>query len=316
MPYGQGPAVRNELPPGFEYIGVQAPPPAPKKVMVRYMGTKPDGRVIGYTTEVQDLPENCTVKQLQQLVYDLLGITSRTPIELRYWGNVLTTHDADGRELSLTHHAVSERSEVTVVVKTRVQACRVGEVFGEGAITRLRVASHKFDAPLAIEGLDEHTTVLDVKKHIQNALLRNSIYLVKVPAANGVAGVTPFTLVTMNADGTPMMLNAKTGEHFVNDSGGGGGGKAAKGAGKVLRRVCDGLVGSVSDAELWEVRLEPAEQEIFFNGRPIADETLLSAAGLVNNEKVYLSFRAPYDPPEWQGPPPGKAKGGGGEKKK
>ena len=90
--------------------------------------------------------------------------------------------------------------------------------------------------------------------------------------------------------------------------------KSTKGAGKTLRRVSDGLRGTVSDADLWEVRLEPAEQTLYFNGRALEDETLLSSLGLVQNEKIYLSFRAPYDPPEWQGPPPGKA--GGGKKKK
>ena len=85
--------------------------------------------------------------------------------------------------------------------------------------------------------------------------------------------------------------------------------------GKELRRVSDGLVGTVNDADLWEVRLEPEQQVLHFRGFALPEESTLGSHELTNNDKLYLFFKAPWEPDEWEGPKAGGGKEKGGKKK-
>ena len=64
-------------------------------------------------------------------------------------------------------------------------------------------------------------------------------------------------ILATNADGET--FEVKPGEHFVKDAGGGGGGKGKGPPG--LRRVSDGMVGTLQEPDVWEMKLDDAEQQ-------------------------------------------------------
>jgi hypothetical protein len=300
------------LPSGLEldsrrFAGITAPPPAqrpsaPTKLRVRYKVTKADGRIKDEITVLDPLPEQCTVRDLQMLMHEHMGLSPRHPIELRFWGQKLEllgtgVAGQDHVDRPLAFYAIKDHSELTVVVKPLQP---LSQVRRDGPVTRLRVMSHKLGAGIPLDGLLPEHRIGDLKLMLKAYLQRSPIFLVKGQAPPGTPAPPPvvFTL----AD-------------FTTDAGGGGGGKG-KGAGGMLRRVSDGMVGTLAEPDLWELKLEPEQNpSLQFCGFPLPDDSLISSHSLVNNEIIYLNFAAPWEPDD----PVGKGGGGGdkgGKKKK
>ena len=74
-----------------------------------------------------------------------------------------------------------------------------------------------------------------------------------------------------------------------------------------VEAAVDGLL------EVVQLLLEPEKQLVLFQGALLADDTTLGGAGCVNSERLYLEFRAPWEPEEGEAqgaakPPPKKKK--------
>ena len=287
------------LPDGLDLEVPFAPPSTPRKLSVRYTVTKPNGRVVRTSSVIEELPPHCTVRDVELIMHEMLGVSPRRSLELQYWGKTL---DPD---LMLKEYGIKDHSELTVVVKPQLPDCKVREgAHFEPAFTRLRVASHKLAAPIALDEIGPETTVLQLKTKLKERLIKEPIFLARNP--------TQFTLSNGET-----VLPSNTFDHYVvNTAPGGGGGKGGKGGGgKELRRVSDGLVGTVNDADLWEVRPEPEQQVLHFRGFALPEESTLGSHELTNNDKLYLFFKAPWEPDEWEGPKAGGGKEKGGKKK-
>jgi len=313
------------LPPGLvldskRFIGTNGPMPSkgppldsrnqsPKQLKVRYMKTRPDGRLKAESLIIEDLPENVTVRYMLWQIREMLQISPRHPVELRYWGEPLELlgTGVEGEEVHdrrLAYYSIKEHSELTVVVKPLLpQAQARQHPQCETNVQRLRVMSHKLGAAIPIEGIVPELRVRDLKAAIVEWLKKNPIYLVRGPPKPGIMCTTP--------DGTT--VEVKAGDHFVKDS---GGGAAAKGKGPPgMRRVSDGLVGAMQEPDIWEMKLDELEQKpaLQFNGFTLPDDTLVSQHNFVNHEILYLQFTLPWEPDD---PKPIAKEGGGGKKKK
>ena len=274
----------------LELEGPYAPPVTPRKVAVRCSTVKPNGRIVPLVTTIENLPQHCTVRDLQLLMYDFLSVSIRNPMELRYWGKTL---DPDKM---LKHYAIKEHSEITVVVKPKLPE---GVPCGSSELLRIRFSSHNLQAPLAVDGVSNDLTVLDLKRMLQAQLKAAPIFL---------------ALEGQPEDERTGTMAMSVGDHFVTDNSGPG----AKGKGVLrMRRVKDNVVGMVNDVQLAELKLEPEQMNLLHGGLVMPDEALLGTLGLVNNERLYLDFKPPWPQP-WipeEGAAPPKEKGGGKKKK-
>lgn len=277
---------------------------SPTCLKVRYMATRADGRLKPEQLTIEELPENVTVRYMVWLIREMLKISPRHPVELRYWGEPLEFTGETGEDRRLSYYSIKEHSELSVVVKPALSPTMArNHPMCEPNATRLRVASHKLGAAIPIEGLVPEMRVRDIKATIIEWLKKNPIFLVRGPPRPGIMCTKP--------DGTTEEV--RPGEHFVRDSGGGGGGKG-KGAPANLRRVSDGLVGALQEADFWEMKLDEQEQKpsIHFNGFPLPDDSYVASHGLVNHEILYLNFWLPWE----ENDPKPVEKAGGGKKKK
>lgn len=252
-----------------------APPGTPRKVNVRFNTVKPDGRIVSTVTTIENLPPNCSVRDLQLLMYDHLSVSIRQPVELRYWGKTLDL------ELLLKDYAIKEHSEIQVVIKPQLPEGVPIPFSGPNELTRVRFISHKLQAPIAVEGVTSDMSVLDLKRLLQGVLAKSSTFLAKC---------------AMPSDERTGTMEVRIGDQFVMD---GPASAAGKGKGIVrMKRVKDGVIGLVSDAELVELKLEPEQMTLLFGGLPMGDETVLGSLGLANNERIYLDFCPPWESKE------------------
>lgn len=339
------------LPPGLvidpkRFIGTNGPMPSkgpplesrnesPKQLKVRYMKTKPDGRLKAETLLIDDLPEFVTVRYMILQIREMLRISPRHPVELRYWGEPLelTGTGADGEEQierTLAYYSIKEHSELNVVIKPLLPLAQARQHRQcEPNVNRLRVVSHKLASPIPIEGIVPELRIRDLKAAIVEWLKKNPIYLVRGPPRPGIMCATAIDLMKVgdqyferknlkpadlvNAVEVPAATNVevKAGDHFIKDSAGG----AAKGKGPAgMRRVSDGLVGTLQEPDFWEMKLdEETMPMIQFDGFNLPDDSLVSSHGFVNHELVFLHFRLPWEPDD---PKPVAKEGGGKGKKK
>ena len=350
---GKGPDVLP-IPEGLEldprrYVGSGPPtraeqkPPCPTRIRIRYTLTDKDGRVKFEYAEIEPIPEDCTVKGLISFIHEcgplqLQQLSIRSPVELKYHGQLLAF------EKPLSDYAIKNGAELQLVVRPRL-ADFVAKVAGDPNVERVRITSHKLGMPTVIDGLTNQTTVLELKQKLSEYFKENPSWLVKGPDPPVVAGPRPAVTLPMT-DGTNVEL--RVGDHLIRDGGGAGavaGGKDKKVGGGMLRRVNGGPTNFpyygqylVEEAkalpELWQVKIdlestttEDPETKVktttrndpwlnlFYAGLPLKDEDALGKLGIVNNESLYLNFKAPFDVPE---PDPNtlKAKDKGGTKKK
>ena len=313
LPIPPGQELESQRFTGLKKVPAEQRPPSPSRVRVRFTYTDRAGRIKTDSADVEPLPENCTVQQLVMLLHEfgppaLQLLSVRHPIEVRYHGETLD------KDKTLADYAVKEHSVLQLVVKPKLADFQAHEA-GESSVTRVLVVSHKLAAPIPVDGISAETTVLDLKKMLIERLKASPIYLVRGPVPPVAMAREPIKLP--QADGPEIEL--RVGEQFVKppaDAGGGGGGK--KGGGGGLRRVPDGLCpeGLTLDM-LWPLTLDLENDklvQIYHKGWILPDEKLLNSSGLINNEQLYLNFRAPWEPDE---PPPGqKPEKGGGKKKK
>tara|TARA_B100000795_G_scaffold118494_1_gene88146 strand:- start:2657 stop:3829 length:1173 start_codon:yes stop_codon:yes gene_type:complete len=172
---------------------------------VKYSSINVEGRLNTVTHHVDELPENCSVRDLELRMYDLLGVSPRQPMELRYFGKSLDSkkllkdyairdpfmpmghRDKDGVGYDAESHLRSYTeglkagvlglsggdgalAEITVVVKPKLlkgQPVPGGDV----PFKRVRLASNKLQQPLSLEGVSGETTVLELKQMV-TALLK------------------------------------------------------------------------------------------------------------------------------------------------
>lgn len=312
------------MPPGLRldprrFIGHNGPMPSkgppleqrtdsPKALKVKYNRVDAEGRLKPEILMIEDLPEHVTVRHMHWQMHEMLRLSPRHPLQLRYWGEPLELlgTGVDGEEhfdRPLSYYSIKEHSELTVVVKPLLPLAQArNHPMCDPNLARLRVVSHKLGAPIPIEGIVPELRVRDLKLAIVEWLKKNPIFLVRGPPRPGIMCTT--------ADGT--QVEVKAGEHFVKDA---SGGAAAKGKGPPgLRRVSDGLVGALQEPDVWEMKLDEAEQKpsIQFNGLPLPDDSLVNSHGLVNHEIIYLNFALPWE----ENDPKPAAKEGGGKKKK
>jgi len=278
----------------LELEGADAPPVTPRKVAVRCSRVKQtSGRIGPLVTTIEDLPKHCTVRQLQLLMYDHLDVSIRHPIELRYWGKTLEL------DKMLKAYAIKEHSEIQIVVKPKLPD---GVYAGSPTLERLRFTSHNLQAPIAIDGVSNDMTILDLKGLVQAHLKANPIWLCILPPPGVTADLAEKT-------GTMMM---KTGDHFVIDPAGGY--AKAKGVLKV-KRVVDNAFGVVNEADMALLVLPPEQMTLMHDGVKLNEEAALGSLGLVNNEQLYLEFKPPWPQPWLPDPDAPPPKGGGGDKK-
>ena len=321
------------MPPGLRlepkrFIGGNGPMPSkgppldqrhvsPKQLKVRYMATRPDGRLKPETLLIEDLPDNVSERYMMWQMYEMLNISPRHPLELRFWGEPLELFGTgvDGEEhldRPLSYYSIKEHSEVTVVVKPLLPLHQARKnPLCDYNLTRLRVASHKLGASIPVDlttGNLADMKVRSIKDALVDYLKKNPIYLVRGPPRPGI-------LLT-KADGETAEVRA--GDHFVKDTGGAAAGGKGKGP-PGLRRVPDPrdpltgmpspLSGALQEADVWEMKLGEEElPSIQFNGFPLSDDSLITSHQFVNNEIIYLNFKLPWEENDPK-PVPG-AKGG------
>lgn len=260
---GKGPD-KLPLPPGIEYdpkrfVGSHAPPEkspcTPSHVKIRYLVTDKEGRIKTEYADIDPIPEGCTVKELISLIHEfgpnrLQQLSIRSPVELRYLGQPL------GFEKRLDAYAIKNGSELQVVVKPKL-ADYAALAAGDSQITRVRIVSHKLAMPTILDGLTPETTVLDLKKQLNEKFKANPSWLVRGPVPPVAAGPRPPVQIQMT-DGS--MVELRVGDHLIKDGGAaaGGGGKDKKGAGGMLKRISDGVLveQAKADPELWMITLD------------------------------------------------------------
>ena len=172
---------------------------------VKYSSINVEGRLNTVTHHVEDLPENCSVRDLELRMYDLLGVSPRQPMELRYFGKSLDSkkllkdyairdpfmpmdhREKDGRGYDAESHLRSYTqglkagvlgssggdgglAEITVIVKPKLLKGRPVPG-GDVPFKRVRLASNKLQQPLTLDGVSGETTVLELKQMV-TALLK------------------------------------------------------------------------------------------------------------------------------------------------
>ena len=172
---------------------------------VKYSSINVEGRLTTMTHHVEGLPEDCSVRDLELRMYDLLGVSPRQPIELRYFGKSLDStkllkdyairdpfvpmdhREKGGRGYDAESHLRSYTAgvkagvlgssggdrglaEITVIVKPKLlKGSPVPG--GDVPLTRVRLASNKLQQPLCLDGVSGETTVLEIKQMV-SALLK------------------------------------------------------------------------------------------------------------------------------------------------
>mmetsp|Transcript_1512 Transcript_1512/g.3796 ORF Transcript_1512/g.3796 Transcript_1512/m.3796 type:complete len:110 (-) Transcript_1512:784-1113(-) len=89
------------------------PPTSPAQVKVKYRALDEEGRMEERVV-TQDLPEECSVKALIGLCYDITNASPRQPLELHYWGKVLEPSKL------LRDYAIKAHSEIKVVLRPKL----------------------------------------------------------------------------------------------------------------------------------------------------------------------------------------------------
>ena len=316
LPLPSGLALDSRRFAGTSAIPPEQKPRSPTKLRVKYTITDKEGRIKTEVTLLDPLPQDCTVRDLQSMMHEHLNLSPRHPIELRYWGQPLEAFGTgvkgqEQMDRPLAYYAIKDHSELTVVIKPMMgmgQARALARP--DGQVSRLRIMSHKLGAPIPLEELTPELTVGDLKRKIKEYLARAPIFLVRGPTPPVPnPPPVPLTLMEPLADGTAA-VDAKVGDHFVQDTGG-----AAKGkGGGALKRVSDGQVGTLVETDIWKFQIEPEQKPTLqYAGFVLDDESLVTSHGFMNNEIINLNFVAPWEPDE-PIPPPGG--GGKGKKKK
>jgi hypothetical protein len=294
--------------------------PTPSLVKVRYTYTDPEGRLKTSVDSVEEVPDKCTVGELIALILDhgptpLQMLSMRQPILLRYHGQTMRN------DAPLSSYSLKNGAELQLVVKPRLTDYEALEQ-GDPKVTRLRVMSHKLQAPMTVTELGPSSTIGDVKRLLRELLSRAPIWLVK-GAEPLKLGSAPAPILLPQADGEGNDVELRVGDQLMRPAaadggGGGGGGKGKKGGGGLLRRVRDGQMveQAKADPECWQLVLDPEDTQcnLFFNGFILPDEKLVSECRLIHNDMLYLNFKAPWEMDE----PVGKekeAKEKGGKKK-
>jgi hypothetical protein len=144
-----------------------APPKTPEKVNVRCTSVRPNGRIVPMVMTIENLPQHCSVRDLQDLMYEQLDVSIRQPLELRYWGKQLDP------ERLLKDFAVTERSEIQVVVKPKRPEGMASAIPSVDP-SRVRLSSHKLQTPIVADGISAEMSVLDLKMRVQTAIAKVS----------------------------------------------------------------------------------------------------------------------------------------------
>jgi len=279
--------------------GLSAPPESPTTLNIKYSSVDVEGRIRNNIYKVEDLIPNCSVKQLEDIVYDLLGLSTRQPIELRYWGKPLD------KERLLKDYAIKDNpikdhagiAEITVVVRPKLPA-GVPVPGAELPLKRVRLASNKLQQPLAVEeGVTREMTVLELKQKVAATFQKQTVYL----AAD-----------KCEADERTGTMALLKGDQLLLEQANVGGKKG------VMRcnRPRDGCTGIVMETDVFELSLPVEEQQLFFEGLRMDDGHSLGHFELVHNERLFLEFRWPWDRNDEAEGGAAPKKEAGGKKKK
>jgi len=306
---------------------------------VKYSSINVEGRLNTVTHHVEDLPENCSVRDLELRMYDLLGVSPRQPMELRYFGKSLDSkkllkdyairdpfmpmdhREKDGRGYDAESHLLSYTqglkagvlgssggdgglAEITVIVKPKLLKGRPVPG-GDVPFKRVRLASNKLQQPLTLDGVSGETTVLELKQMV-TALLKTKETRVFLAHAAAPADERIDTETCKSID---LLM----GDHIALEQESFGG---KKGTNKV-KRMRDGVVGLMNETDATLLELTPEEQTLFFEGLVMSDTTTLASYELVHNERLFVDFRWPWQGPEEEPAAAGaKKEAKGGKKKK
>mmetsp|Transcript_1513 Transcript_1513/g.3798 ORF Transcript_1513/g.3798 Transcript_1513/m.3798 type:complete len:215 (-) Transcript_1513:476-1120(-) len=144
------------------------PPTSPAQVKVKYRALDEEGRMEERVV-TQDLPEECSVKALIGLCYDITNASPRQPLELHYWGKVLEPSKL------LRDYAIKAHSEIKVVLRPKLPKGAL--ISCSDPLCRLRLVSSKLEAPIVIDNITGEVTGAELKGLVCAQLKRNAIWL-------------------------------------------------------------------------------------------------------------------------------------------
>ena len=265
-----------------EHRWLDEAPSTPRSVKVHYSRTDHAGRLEQTAINVP-LPPHCNVATLLDMLQEELGLSPRQPLEMRLWGAVLDTSRLF-RDMSLKEDSAG----LALIMKRpppipSAALCAV-------PLTRLRVRSHKLQLPVTVDGLTGDTVVGELKRLFAERNQRNPIYMAPEPR---------------EPDERTGAMGLRKGDQLMLDGGKGGDGK--KGVMRV-KRVRDGELGSVAEADVVELKIDPEVMVVFFEGEVLGDEKPLGKCGFIHNDLVFVDFPLPWESAE-------DDKKGGGDKK-
>jgi len=173
-----------------------------------------------------------------------------------------------------------------VIARPRLQA----SAFTQGEpVKRVRLVSTKLQDGFTIDELFEEATVLDLKKLVQAHFAKNVTYFAQNKSAGDERSGT------MAVDACDQLVSL-------------GSAGAKKGVLKV-QKVCDEEEGLVLETDVAQLQLGLESFNIIFEGRVLPEESTLEACGLINNERLVLDFRWPWDAGDDGKDSSGKGKG-------
>lgn len=273
---------------------------APKTVLIR-------SPLHGIHT-FDSLPEEATVAQLMHSVAERLRLAPGRQVQLSSWGNDLPEH----RTLSQC------RLKTNSVLDMRVMLSK-GDGFLRSTLERVRVINTALETQLMT--VDDTTTAMDLKLKMAAQLARGEHEWYSSKGERSSAyGTTVLVAAAAKADEKAGTSNVSVGEQLVTTTPFSGEGK-----GKPINcvRAKNGRPACVQDNNVVPLDLLSAEPKLSFGGRPLADESVLWACGVRQDDTIMLEFKSPVMPAVLQllrapEKPKGekKGKGGGGKKKK
>ena len=276
------------------------PPVSPTTVKIKYSSVDVEGRLTTQFFTATELPEECSVVQLEGQVYDLLGVSPRNPIELRYWGKPLQ-RDKLLKDYGIKDNPIKDHAglaEVTVVVKPKLPAGAPIPA-ADQPFKKIRIASNKLQQPVAIEdGLSYGMKVADLKALIEERFKNQKVYL---------------AVDKTEADERTGTIDLLRGDQLMLEQANVGGKKGIM----RVKRVRDGVSGNAMEADMMEVSLPIEEQALLFEGLRMDDNMTLQHYELIHNERLFLDFRWPWEAAaDAEGGGAAPAKKDGGKKKK
>lgn len=280
--------------------GLDEPHMSPTTARIKYSSVDVDGRLKAEFFTATELPDNCSVVELESRVYDLLGVSPRNPIELRYWGKPLH-RDKLLKDYAIKDNPIKDHAgvaEVTVIVKPKLRAG--APIPGaEQPFKRVRIASNKLQQPVAIEeGLTYDMKVMDLKEIIAERFKKQPVYL---------------AVDKTEADERTGTIDLLKGDQLMLEQANVGGKKGIM----RVKRVRDGTSGNAMEADIMEVSLPVDEQALLFEGLRMDDNMTLRQYELIHNERLFLDFRWPWEAAaDAEGGGAAPAKKDGGKKKK